>query len=247
MSENIAPRARSTCWPRLRHAGCMLHHPIAGLVALAAIIVSAALLPGGGVECSTVGSFISRRARSTGSLRSADYLVEMRPTGAVITCPSDKSWDDLEAVARNAPYPVFFMFYRNTSRLDGFWAPWLRTDRWRVGGVSLFQPRAGQDKAAARETLVQHLSQGQDEFIPVGLVNHDTRQFSIEWSGVAWNGATLAAAGVFLWSLSGVPAWWRERRERLAEAKQVCAACGYSLAGLAAPVTCPECGRARPA
>ncbi len=235
---------------RMRRVLAFLRKPWCGGVALAFLAASTVLVlyvPKPVNHHSVVGDYFNHVARPLYSAWGLDLVVELRPEGAVFSDPLSRSWDGLEARTRDATHPVYFVSSNHSIHATGFWIPWRRIECWTIVCEPLVPIQNPTTLMLAREAFVDDAARSSREPLPPELGRQDVRRETVYWAGFALNVSTLFAAAVFLWSLSGVPAWWRERRARIAAMKQVCAGCGYSLAGLGDAPTCPECGRAHSA
>lgn len=234
---------------RWRRVLAFLRRPWCGGVALLGIVISAVLLPRSSPSPDVTGTYstVSLALWGPGKpsylLNDIQNFIEVRVDADHVLDPSDWSWDDFKAKTRDAKGPAYHLFYEHQFRESGLWAPWRRSDAWTIEeGFETTDESNRPSLLKARAAMVNHL-RSLGEPLPHDFDQRNVLRHSLVWSGVAWNAATLFAAWVFIWSLSGVPAWWRDRRARIAATKQVCAGCGYSLAGLGDSAPCPECGR----
>lgn len=235
---------------RWRRVLAFLRHPWCGGVALAFLAASTILVlyvPKPVNHHSVVGDYFNNVARPFYDAWVLEQVVELRPEGTMFSDPLSRSWDGLEARTRDATHPVYFVSSNHSIHATGFWLPWRRIECWNIECEPLVPIQSPMTLMHAREAFFDYAARSSSEPLPPELGRHDVRRETVFWVSFALNISTLFAAWVFIWSLSGVPAWWRERHARIAATKQVCAGCGYSLAGLGVSATCPECGRAHPA
>ena len=196
---------------------------------------------------SDIGSalYLSVHARVHGCYQDPYLYIELRSEGAVVLETGNENLDAIETAISSSPWPVFLAVPYYRSRDHGWWAPIQHTTSWRIRFEAIRNVPDATAESAARLALVQHGNRA-GWGVPPELANGDVVHSTILWSGVVWNTATLLAAGVFFWSLSGVPSLIRAFRARRAG---LCEQCRYPLAGLVpthGQLTCPECGRTRP-
>lgn len=256
MSDTPAPEARSQWRRRVRRFIRLLRHPIAGLLALTAVVFSIKALPTGGWRNSDFGksSELCFMRWPSSPFESAAWKcarfvgmnVEVLDDGSAIIQTIDQGWNGHGAKVEEQR-PVYLAVY-TTKLLDfGFFAP---TQRLCVQCVYLDALSPGCDpanQALAREAFVDYLKLQGVRSMPPDFHLSDDSSVTLLWGGYAWDAATLFAVGVLLWSLSSVPSRVRTHRARRAG---LCENCRYPLAGLAPAgdqLTCPECGRAHPA
>ncbi|MBK9188519.1 MAG: hypothetical protein IPM33_06125 [Phycisphaerales bacterium] len=249
MSDTPAPEARSQWRPRVRRFFRLLRHPIAGLLALAAIVVSCHMLPEERWSASPRSHWFRPflQSQTITSSWSITHYVELRDTGPVIHAPLSWGVSRYPQAARKEHPPVFSVVSNGSRTESGYWAPWRRTDELSMQLQPVARQHEENLKDEARRAMAAYYVRNTAGPHPPNFDPGDGTKTIILWGGFVWNAATLFAAGVFLWSFSGVPAWIRLRRARR---EGLCVHCLYPLAGLApagAKLTCPECGRAHSA
>lgn len=225
-----------------------LRLPGCGGVALLGVVISALALVN--YEPYQPGTYHAlyqpRRPNTTGCIFGPVYFIVLRPEGAVVHESENEDQDAIDFAILTSPRPVYRAIPVFRYGYRGWWAPSQHTISWRIGLQAINSMSDESSESAARLSLVQHGNRA-GWGAPPELANMDVVRSTFLWGGFVWNAATLFAAGVILWSLSGLPAWIRLRRARR---EGLCVHCLYPMAGLApagAKLTCLECGRAHSA
>jgi hypothetical protein len=220
-------------------------HPILVVALLLVLMIDALTLPGSWLEggVSTVGRYLNRdllgnrpSSRGTPWGRTVEGYFVLDQSGMKAVFPDDDSWGDTVQVLSERPGSVLHLLYRGVRTRYGLWAvTWQRTSEWiELSFGSDFSPAQA---AEARRVFAQRVS-GVDA---ARLTKADIVDLSPLPAGFAHNLISSAIAVLLLCSCRMLPVWWRARRARHAEERDLCPACGYSILGLRKKL-CPECG-----